>query len=135
MKQRKFRFFTLGHVEEDCRHRKLLDRYHQGLRNLSERPGLLGLFSTKLRAINDPQTHYLIKMIDSENWSALDVDVKGEVYEGLLAKNAMMCAVVQDILQAATVIRAIVEVMRLTVDGDFRSGVWTGGFCWQLLSI
>src|SRR5262249_15294824 len=28
-------------------HRKLLDRYHQGLRKLSERPGLLGLIFTK----------------------------------------------------------------------------------------
>jgi len=27
-------------------------------------------------------------MIDSENWSRLDVDVKGEAYEGLLARNA-----------------------------------------------
>ena len=34
------------------------------------------------------QARLLIKMIDSEDWSSLDVDVKGEVYEGLLAKNA-----------------------------------------------
>jgi type I restriction enzyme M protein len=52
-------------------------------------------------------------MIDSENWSTLDVDVKGEVYEGLLAKNA------DDVRGGAgqyftprPVIRAIVEVMR-----------------------
>ncbi|MFZ2656607.1 MAG: N-6 DNA methylase [Victivallales bacterium] len=52
-------------------------------------------------------------MIDNEDWSALDVDVKGEIYEGLLAKNA------DDVRGGAgqyftprPVIRAIVEVMR-----------------------
>ena len=69
-------------------------------------------------------------MIDSENWSTLDVDVKGEVYEGLLAKNA------DDVRGGAgqyftprPVIRAIVEVMRPTTDmriSDPACG--TGGF-------
>jgi type I restriction enzyme M protein len=52
-------------------------------------------------------------MIDSENWSKFDVDVKGAVYEGLLARNA------DDVRGGAgqyftprPVIRAIVEVMR-----------------------
>jgi type I restriction enzyme M protein len=69
---------------------KRLERYHQGLRKLSEIPGLIGLIFTKPQSkINDPaKLHLLIQMIDSENWSTLDVDVKGEVYEGLLAKNA-----------------------------------------------
>lgn len=30
----------------------------------------------------------LIKMIDKEQWAALPVDVKGEIYEGLLERNA-----------------------------------------------
>jgi type I restriction enzyme M protein len=57
-------------------------------------------------------TTLLIQMIDSENWSRLDVDVKGEVYEGLLARNA------DDVRGGAgqyftprAVVRAIVEVM------------------------
>ena len=52
-------------------------------------------------------------MIDTEEWSKLDRDVKGEVYEGLLARNA------DDVRGGAgqyftprPVIRAIVEVMR-----------------------
>jgi type I restriction enzyme M protein len=94
---------------------KRLDRYHQGLRKLSELPGLIGLIFTKPQSkINDPaKLHLLIQMIDSEDWSTLDVDVKGEVYEGLLAKNA------DDVRGGAgqyftprPVIRAIVEVMR-----------------------
>src|ERR1035441_8206501 len=69
-------------------------------------------------------------MIDSEEWSRLDVDVKGEVYEGLLARNA------DDVRGGAgqyftprPVIRAIVEVMRptpLTRICDPACG--TGGF-------
>lgn len=94
---------------------KRLDRYHQGLRKLSELPGLIGLIFTKPQSkISDSaKLHLLIQMIDSENWSTLDVDVKGEVYEGLLAKNA------DDVRGGAgqyftprPVIRAIVEVMR-----------------------
>jgi type I restriction enzyme M protein len=107
--------YTWNTLKKISDHRKLLERYHQGLRNLSEQPGLLGLIFTKPQSkINDPaKLHYLIKMIDSENWSDLDVDVKGEVYEGLLAKNA------DDVRGGAgqyftprPVIRAIVEVMQ-----------------------
>jgi len=95
--------------------RKRLERYHQGLRKLSESAGLVGLIFTKPQSkINDPaKLHLLIQMIDSENWSRLDVDVKGEVYEGLLSRNA------DDVRGGAgqyftprPVIRAIVEVMR-----------------------
>jgi type I restriction enzyme M protein len=95
--------------------KSLLDRYHQGLRKLSERPGLIGLIFTKPQSkITDPaKLRLLLKMLDSENWSALDQDVKGEVYEGLLARNA------EDVRGGAgqyftprPVIRAIVDVMR-----------------------
>jgi len=111
---------------------KRLERYHQGLRKLSELPGLIGLIFAKPQSkINDPaKLNLLIQMIDSEDWSALDVDVKGEVYEGLLARNA------DDVRGGAgqyftprPVIRAIVEVMRLepmTQISDPACG--TGGF-------
>ncbi len=94
---------------------KRLERYHQALRKLSGFPGLIGLIFTKPQSkINDPaKLHLLIQMIDSEDWSRLDVDVKGEVYEGLLARNA------DDVRGGAgqyftprPVIRAIVEVMQ-----------------------
>ena len=107
--------YTWGALQHLTDNKKLLDRYHQGLRKLSECPGLIGLIFTKPQSkINDPaKLHLLIQMIDSEEWSTLDVDVKGEVYEGLLAKNA------DDVRGGAgqyftprPVIRAIVEVMR-----------------------
>src|ERR1044072_1329051 len=107
--------YTWGALKKIADKGKLLERYHQGLRKLSEHPGLIGLIFTKPQSkITDPaKLHLLIQMIDSQNWSALDVDVKGEVYEGLLAKNA------EDVRGGAgqyftprPVIRAIVEVMR-----------------------
>ena len=107
--------YTWGALKTIDDNAKLLERYHQGLRNLSGSPGLIGLIFTKPQSkISDPaKLQRLIQMIDTENWSALDVDVKGEVYEGLLARNA------QDVRGGAgqyftprPVIRAIVEVMR-----------------------
>jgi len=49
-------------------------------------------------------------MIDSENWSRLDVDVKGEAYEGLLARNADDVRGGAGLFTPRPVIRAIVEV-------------------------
>lgn len=107
--------YTWGALKNIRDNAKRLERYHQGLHYLSERPGLIGLIFTKPQSkINDPaKLHRLIQMIDTENWSALDVDVKGEVYEGLLARNA------EDVRGGAgqyftprPIVRAIVEVMR-----------------------
>jgi type I restriction enzyme M protein len=107
--------YTWGALKNINENTKLLARYHQGLRKLSELPGLIGLIFTKPQSkINDPaKLRLLIQMIDSEDWSKLDIDVKGEVYEGLLSKNA------DDVRGGAgqyftprPVIRAVVEVMR-----------------------
>src|SRR4030095_6468412 len=55
----------------------------------------------------------LVDLIDAQEWSSLDFDVKGEIYEGLLARNA------EDVRGGAgqyftprPVIRAILRVMR-----------------------
>lgn len=124
--------YTWGALKNIHDNSKRLERYHQGLRKLSEQPGLIGLIFTKPQSkINDPaKLQLLIQMIDSENWSRLDMDVKGEVYEGLLARNA------DDVRGGAgqyftprPVIRAIVEVMKpkpMTRISDPACG--TGGF-------
>ncbi|HEV2417040.1 MAG TPA: class I SAM-dependent DNA methyltransferase [Terriglobia bacterium] len=107
--------YTWGALKNIVDNGKRLDRYHQGLRKLSELPGLIGLIFTKPQSkINDPaKLHLLIQMIDSEEWSTLDVDVKGEVYEGLLAKNADdVRGGAEQYFTPRPVIRAIVEVMR-----------------------
>ena len=74
--------YTWGALKNINDNAKRLERYHQGLRKLSERKDLIGLIYTKPQSkINDPaKLHLLIQMIDSENWSALDQDVKGQVY-------------------------------------------------------
>lgn len=124
--------YTWGALRNINDNAKLLVRYHQGLRKLSGQPGLIGLIFTKPQSkINDPaKLRLLIDMIDSEDWSNLDVDVKGEVYEGLLARNA------DDVRGGAgqyftprPIIRAIVEVMRPTSAMQiFDPACGTGGF-------
>src|SRR5258708_7133387 len=107
--------YTWGALKSLADKKKRLERYHQGLRKLSELPGLIGLIFTKPQSkISDPsKLHLLIQMIDSENWSELDVDVKGEVYEGLLARNAAdVRGGAGQYFTPRPVIRAIVEVMR-----------------------
>jgi len=107
--------YTWGALHNISDKVKRLERYHQALWKLSELQGLIGLIFTKPQSkITDPaKLHLLMQMIDSEHWSQLDLDVKGEVYEGLLARNA------DDVRGGAgqyftprPVIRAIVQVMR-----------------------
>lgn len=103
---------------EDLRDLKgtdLEDKYKSILDELSKSGGLLGeIYSGSQNRINAPATlRKLYDMIDEVNWSTLSEDVKGVIYEGLLAKNA------EDTKSGAgqyftprPLIRAIVEVMR-----------------------
>lgn len=64
--------------------------YIEMLRELANKRGMLGQIFTKAQnKIQDPAMLYrVIEMIDQEKWTLLDADVKGEIYEGLLEKNA-----------------------------------------------
>lgn len=66
------------------------DRYLDLLRQLREESGLLGdIFSQAMPRFNNPvNLKKLIAMIDEQEWSALDVDVKGAAFEGLLERAA-----------------------------------------------
>lgn len=68
----------------------LTDHYGEALRKLKESDGLLGaIFTQATSRLNNPvNLRRLIDMIDEEEWSALDVDVKGAAFEGLLEKAA-----------------------------------------------
>lgn len=68
----------------------LLDLYAGILRRLREHKGLLGdIFAQSMPRFNNPvNLKRLIAMIDEEEWSAMDVDVKGAAFEGLLEKAA-----------------------------------------------
>jgi type I restriction enzyme M protein len=64
--------------------------YRHTLEELAKEEGLLGvIFRKSQNKIQDPaKLKRLIYLIDEETWSGLDMDVKGEIYEGLLQKNA-----------------------------------------------
>jgi type I restriction enzyme M protein len=65
-------------------------KYTSLLLDLGTQPGMLGqIFLKAQNKIADPAMLYkVIAMIDQESWVKLDMDVKGEIYEGLLEKNA-----------------------------------------------
>lgn len=68
----------------------LTDHYADVLRKLREAPGLLrDIFTQATPRFNNPvNLKRVIAMIDEEDWSAMDVDVKGAAFEGLLEKAA-----------------------------------------------
>lgn len=110
----------------------LENHYRHTLESLGKQGGMLGtIFRKAQNKVQDPaKLERLIKMIDKESWSTLPADVKGEIYEGLLERNA------QDVKGGAgqyftprALIDAIVEVMQpkpTEVVADPASG--TGGF-------
>lgn len=64
--------------------------YIDVLQKLGKQSGMIGqiYFKAQNRIQNPAQLHRLVGLIDSETWVGLDVDVKGEIYEGLLEKFA-----------------------------------------------
>ncbi len=68
----------------------LEEQYVKTLRELSNERGLLGVIFRKSQNRIQTPAHLqrLISLIDAENWSAMDADIKGTIYEGLLQKNA-----------------------------------------------
>ena len=70
---------------------ELETHYRHTLEHLGKRPGMLGLIFRKAQnKIQDPAKlrRLIVDLIDKEEWSSLDADVKGDAYEGLLQKNA-----------------------------------------------
>lgn len=64
--------------------------YIETLRELGTQKGMLGQIFTKAQnKIQDPaKLARLIEMVDGVSWVALDADTKGDIYEGILEKNA-----------------------------------------------
>lgn len=106
--------------------------YRNILENLSKEKGMLGvIFRKSQNKIQDPaKLKRLIELINAETWVGLDIDIKGEIYEGLLQKNA------EDTKSGAgqyftprALIKAIVEVINpepgMTI---YDPACGTGGF-------
>jgi len=93
----------------------LENHYRHALEALGKSDGMLGVIFRKAQnKIQDPAKlrRLIADLIDREEWSSLEADVKGDAYEGLLEKNA------QDTKGGAgqyftprPLIQAIVEVM------------------------
>jgi type I restriction enzyme M protein len=64
--------------------------YVEALRELGTQKGMLGQIFTKAQnKIQDPaKLARLIEMVDDVSWVTLDADTKGDIYEGILEKNA-----------------------------------------------
>lgn len=64
--------------------------YREILTNLGGEVGIIGVIFRKAQnRINDPaKLRRLVHLIDGETWMGLEIDVKADIYEGLLEKNA-----------------------------------------------
>lgn len=69
---------------------ELEEQYKKTLEKLGEKTGILGkIFKGATNKISNAAILYrVVQMIDSEKWVSMSSDVKGEIYEGLLQKNA-----------------------------------------------
>ena len=69
---------------------ELESHYVKLLRKLGEQKGILGQVFTKAQnKITDPaKLSRLVAMVDGTDWVVLGADVKGDIYEGLLERNA-----------------------------------------------
>ena len=68
----------------------LEEQYKKTLESLGEQGGILGqIFQGAINKISNVAILYrIVQMIDKEKWVSMSSDVKGEIYEGLLQKNA-----------------------------------------------
>lgn len=100
---------------KDLEGAELEKQYKHILNSLGKESGILGeIFRKAENRIRDPaKLKRLVSLIDEEVWMGLPIDVKGEIYEGLLQKNA------EDIKSGAgqyftprPLIKAMVECIR-----------------------
>ena len=94
---------------------ELEEQYKATLEKLGEQGGILGkIFKGAVNKISSAAILYrIVQMINQEKWVSMSSDVKGEIYEGLLQKNA------EDVKSGAgqyftprTLIRAMVRCIR-----------------------
>ena len=111
---------------------ELETHYVSLLREFGQKGGMLGkIFFKSQNKISDPAKLFrIVQMIDQESWVKLGTDVKGDIYEGLLEKNA------EDTKSGAgqyftprALIKAIVECMRPEPEKTIADpACGTGGF-------
>jgi type I restriction enzyme M protein len=128
-------------VPDEFSWQKLLDAegtdlevvYTKILVGLAEQPGTLGTIYRKAQnRIQDPAMlkRLIVDPIDKENWSASGTHLKGDAYEGLLAKGASdKGSGAGQYFTPRDLIRAIVDVVEPTIaDSVIDPACGTGGF-------
>jgi type I restriction enzyme M protein len=112
---------------------ELETHYREILDELGKKPGMLGEVFKKARMdIQNPATlkRLIVDLIDSERWTSMETDIKGDIYEGLLARSAAESPKgAGQYFTPRPLIEGIVDVMGPTPDDtvcDPAAG--TGGF-------
>lgn len=93
---------------------ELIEKYEKILTTLSMQNNILGVIFHKARNLISMPVHLrqVIDMIDRETWLAIDTDVKGQIYESILDKNASSEKGAGQYFTPRALIRAIVDVMQ-----------------------
>ncbi len=112
---------------------ELEEHYAATLRELGRTPGMLGLIFRKAQnRIQNPALlkRLVVDLIDPETWTGIDADVKGDVYEGLLEKNAADTkSGAGQYFTPRALIKAMVDVMQPKPDTTIADpACGTGGF-------
>lgn len=110
---------------------ELADAYADALDTLSDQPNILGvIYKDAQNKITKPaHLRRVMEMIHEETWLALDVDVKGAIYESILEKNASAEKGAGQYFTPRALIRAIVDVMQPTAKLNIHDPFCgTGGF-------
>ncbi len=107
--------------------------YRHILEELGKQPGMLGEIFKKARPdIQNPATlkRLIVDLIEPEEWSSMEADVKGDIYEGLLAKSAAESPKgAGQYFTPRELIKAIVDVMQpRPEDTVYDPACGTGGF-------
>ncbi|MHC2069631.1 class I SAM-dependent DNA methyltransferase [Bremerella sp. T1] len=112
---------------------ELEEQYRHTLEHLGAEKGMLGEIFKKARAdIQNPATlkRLIVDLIEPVAWSSMEADVKGDIYEGMLAKSAEESPKgAGQYFTPRQLIKAIVDCMELVPEDtvcDPASG--TGGF-------
>lgn len=108
----------------------LSEQYKEVLKKLAEAGGMLNkIFDGAQNKISDSaKLKKLINLIGEENWSSKEVDVKGEIYESLLQRNAESSGAGQ-YFTPRPVIKAMVECIQPKVGEAIADpSCGTGGF-------
>ncbi|NLF09402.1 MAG: SAM-dependent DNA methyltransferase [Pirellulaceae bacterium] len=108
-------------------------QYRRVLDELGKKPGMLGEIFKKARPeIQNPATlkRLIVDLIDTEQWSSMEADVKGDIYEGLLQKSAAESPKgAGQYFTPRELIKGVVDCVRPTPDDTLSDpACGTGGF-------